>query len=232
VVLGLNTLDLGGSPGYNLSIKSYVDNETVDKFTIHLDTTDDCKLYNAGVSWLKLPANNPNMQCGVFKTMNIGTRKGPGKVHARIEFPQHFLRQPIVFAGLSGFGDIDNGNIELSTTNIDCHGFDIYIGSEGNSKSWSAQATWIAFPSDRSDIFTGELRGEDIRGWQGSLYLASSFHHTPAIFTALTKLEFDRDRNCRVELKIGATKTGLNWEIGAWSDTKLYQVRVAYLLID
>jgi hypothetical protein len=232
VVLGLNTLDMGGNLGSNLSIKSYVKNESVDKFTIHLDTTSDCKLFKAGVSWLKLPANNLNMQCGVFKTTDIGTRKGPGNVYARIEFFHHFPRQPVVVAGLSGFGDIDNGKIELSTTNIDCHGFDIHIGSEGNSKRWSAQATWIAFPHDRSDIFTGELRGEDIRGWQGSLYLASSFHYTPAIFTAFTKLEFDRNPNCRVRLKTRATKTGLNWEIAAWADTKLYQVQATYLLID
>jgi len=232
VMLGLNTLDIGNSSDHNLSINSYVDNMSVDKFTIHLDARGDCKLYNAGVSWLKLSAKNPNLQCGMFNTTDFGARKESGNVYARIEFAHHFLRQPIVFAGLSGFDNIDNGKIELLTSNIDCHGFDIHIKSKGNTNLWSAQAAWIAFPSDRSDIFTGELRGEDIRGWHGSLYLTSSFNRTPAIFTALTKFDFEPKRTCRIRVKTRATKIGLNWEIAAWADTKLHQVRAAYLLID
>jgi hypothetical protein len=232
VMLGLNTLDIGNSSDYNLSINSYVDNISVNKFTIHLDASGDCKLYYAGVSWLKLSANSPNLQCGMFNTTDVGARRESGNVYARIEFADHFLKQPIVFAGLSGFGNIDNGKVELSTSNIDCHGFDIHIKSKGNTKRWSAKATWIAFPSDRSDIFTGELTGEDIRGWHGSLYLASSFNRTPIIFTALTKFDFERKRTCRIMVKTRATKTGLNWEIATWADTKLHLVRAAYLLID
>ena len=232
VMLGLNTLDIGNSSDYNLSINSYVDNMSVNKFTIHLDASGDSKLYNAGVSWLKLSANNPNLQCGMFNTTDFGATRESGNVYARIEFAHHFLKQPIVFAGLTGFGNIDNGKIELSTSNIDCHGFDIHNKSKGITKLWSTKATWIAFPSDRSDIFTGELRGEDIRGWHGSLYLASSFYRTPIIFTALTKFDFQRKRTCSIMVKTRATKTGLNWEIATWADTKLHLVPAAYLLID
>ena len=232
VVLGLDMIDLGGTHGHNHSIKSYVDNVTKEKFAIHLDTWADCRLFNAGVSWLKLPADNPNIQFGVFNSLDVRSSNEPGNVHARITFSHPFPRQPMVFAGLNGFDIGDDWHIELSRSNIDCYGFDIHIGTWGNSKLRSAQATWIAFQSDRSDIFTGELRGDESRAWQGSLHLTSSFNRTPAIFTALTKFDVERCHNNRIRLKTSATKMGMNWEIVAWADTKIYQVRAAYLLID
>jgi len=219
VAVGLNALDTGRTAGGSDGITSYVAPISSHQFTIHVDSWQDTLEYYARVSWLKLMAADPDFQCGTFAC-------GANNMGEFVRFERSFPTQPIVYIGLSGFGI---GSTYLYTSDIACDGFAIHLETSNSSKFFSARATWIAYPGDKTSVLTGDVLGSADQGWSGDITFATPFDHPPVVFAALTKVDVGRDNNIGVRVHTSnASTSGMNYRIM----TSAPEIRASYLALD
>ncbi|KAI5846164.1 hypothetical protein BZA05DRAFT_458582, partial [Tricharina praecox] len=145
-------------------------------------------------------------------------------------FDRSFPKPPTVFVGLSGFEVGNDRLIHLYTLEVGCDGFDIHIGSGIHNSG--AQATWVAFPSDKAGVLVGDFSGDPNRGWSGTCTFPKPFDRVPNIFTAFTKIHTTRDYNLRARLDTRVFKDCMKWRIHTWGDTELFAVDASYFVVE
>ncbi|KAF9067482.1 hypothetical protein BDP27DRAFT_1328669 [Rhodocollybia butyracea] len=239
ILLGLNWFDMGH--GLNFRIRSLVEQVTTASCTINLQSWADTVNYSSGVSWLKLPANNQDFQGGTFDTTDPTRTTALGQVTHKINFAHAYASPPTVVVFLTSV-DTEKGRntrAKVYATDVQTDGFNVHVDSTSDTLLWNAGIAWFAYPTNKKGITSGTCSTSDVRSWEQASQLANSrpvtfpdqtFDKAPRVFMAVNQLDIGYQTNARIHLSSSnVTKTGMEWHIDAWGDTKMYLAGVSWI---
>ena len=146
ILVGLNNIDI--SPHETVRVLADVDEITCTQFITRIGTWPECKLYNSGVSWLRLAAADPDFQHGEVKC--------DGEQTKTIPFNWRFDRPPIVYVAIRGFEVSGDRRIHVSTSDISRTEFNLNVDTWGDVKSL---VCWVR-RDDCISIHAPHWRGE------------------------------------------------------------------------
>ncbi|KAG9021778.1 hypothetical protein FRB95_001466 [Tulasnella sp. JGI-2019a] len=123
--------------------------------------------------------------------------------------------------------------------NITKTGFTLDICTWSNTIFYSAGATWIAYPGNRSNITSGAYDTKEIRAWgelqqrcEGDILFDKTFQKVPLVLTALNTLNFDKGTSIKVKTRCTkVTEKGMTWHIDNWDELIRYHACGSYLAI-
>jgi hypothetical protein len=232
--VGLNSLDM--QMGTNLRVNAY--NDTVDqqKFTTHVETWGDTTLFSAGTNTLVLKPASIDILSGEFKAVTT-------KTSDRITFERSFVTTPKVVVFLKSFDTGGGGStrVKAYTSDVDRTGFTIHVETWADTNLYAAVAGWVAYPEDRSNIYSGTVNTMDVRPWQNPQTQTSqeinfhgyAFQKKPNVFVALNFIDISTQANLRITAYVDNVKTdGLTWHVDSWADTKLWAAGISYIALD
>jgi hypothetical protein len=242
VAVGLEMLDL--EQDRNIRIKASATNIRSDNFTLAIDSWADTIMYSAGCSWLELGAGTDDIQTGVFRTTDIRPwHEVQERNEQRVTFDRSFAdnRPPKVVVWLSAL-DMDKGfnwRAKAYASDITARGFTVHVDSWEETKLYSAWVTWVAYPSNSTEICSGQFGTGDIRPWYqprhhntGQVAFGDNvkFEKTPQVVAALSSLDYEHGINLRLWLKTSAVTTrGFAWTLESWEDSKMYSSSAMYI---
>jgi len=238
--LGFNWLDL--DKGANLRTKGYADNQSANSVRLHLDAWADTTLYSAGLTWLDICKNDRDFQWGTFVTTEDHPWDKPKMQTSRnIKFAKPYAEPPKVVVWLNEI-DLDknhNWRVKCFADNITKDGFTLHCDTWADTILYSAGATWIAHPSNRSNITSGSYNTMDVRPWDQpratngkSINFDKKFQKTPLVLTGLNTFDIGNTANLRIRaLLSNISSTGMTWNVDCWADTTLYSGGCNYLVI-
>lgn len=146
VICWLTTVDMGKDK--NWRIKSYVTDVDTKGFTAHIDSWDDTVMYQAAITWLAYPANQPNVASGTFSTDDIRPANKPQSENsATVKFAKKFENTPKLAMALSGFdyGCNRNLRLRLSTSGVTAEAVTWHLQSWADSVMYRASAAYFAW---------------------------------------------------------------------------------------
>ncbi|KAL8867951.1 MAG: hypothetical protein Q9174_005323 [Haloplaca sp. 1 TL-2023] len=141
IVLWLTKVDMAKDK--NWRIKSYTTDVDNKGFTVHIDSWDDTIMYQAALTWLAYPANQPNVASGTFSTDDKPQQDNT----ATANFEKKFEDTPRLAMALSGF-DYDhtkNLRLRLSTSAVTETGVTWHLQSWADSVMYRASASYFAW---------------------------------------------------------------------------------------
>lgn len=237
--IGLTRVDIGKRQ--NSRVKSYVSDIKKESFNIHIDTWGGTALHGASCAWLEVEANHPDFQFGTFTTLDDHTYAKPQILTTRlIAFPQQYSQPPKVVVWLTGF-DIKRDKawrVKTYATRITATSFTIHIDTWADTVLFSATASWIAYPADKANIFSGSFNTMDVRpcnptNHKNSAYVnfgTNIFSATPRIILAINNIDISGKKNLRLEAKASSVSAaGMNWHLDSWADTILFSAGASYI---
>ncbi|KDN46685.1 hypothetical protein RSAG8_04065, partial [Rhizoctonia solani AG-8 WAC10335] len=176
--IGINAVDYDKSK--NIRIKSYFDSvkyNEKDSFgaKCHLDGWYDSIMYSAGCTWLE-HYHDRAFQSG------LGSVK-PTQEYTTVDvkFESEYASTPKVVCWLRAF-DLDKDSdwrIDVTPTDITTKGCKLKFRVWGSTKAFWIEASWTAFPADRSDIECGSFDTQEQRPWEKPQH---EHHKKPNIF--------------------------------------------------
>ncbi|KAI4254623.1 MAG: hypothetical protein L6R42_007119 [Xanthoria sp. 1 TBL-2021] len=146
VICWLTTVDMGKDK--NWRIKSYVTDVDTKGFTAHIDSWADTVMYQAAITWLAYPANQPNVASGTFSTDDIRPANKPQPENsATVKFAKKFENTPKLAMALSGFdyGNNRNLRLRLSTSGVTAEAVTWHLQSWADSVMYRASAAYFAW---------------------------------------------------------------------------------------
>lgn len=235
--LGLNMLHIGNND--TACIAAYSNSIRKDRFDIHIDCDSNASLYGVSCSWLQVEKSDPDFQFGKHSISSANMRK---RNTSLITFPYAYSVPPKVIAWISAFR-MDSGKVwrlQTYAADITETGFTIHIDTWVDSILYTATASWLAYPADKANVFSGSFSTFDVRSSfptlpQNSGYVdfgSGVFSAPPRIFLAIRHFDIS---NCRdLRLKIGVSDvsaTGMNWNVDTWSGTIMYSGGASYIAL-
>ncbi|KAL8732411.1 MAG: hypothetical protein Q9166_002811 [cf. Caloplaca sp. 2 TL-2023] len=146
VICWLTTVDMDSK--YNWRIKTYATDVDTNGFTVHIDTWSDTIMYQAAMTWLAYPANQPNVTSGLFSTEDVRPWQKPQQENtATVNFGTKFSQTPKLAMALSGF-DYDhtkNLRLRLSTSAVTEKAMTWHLQSWSDSIMYRASASYFAW---------------------------------------------------------------------------------------
>ncbi|KAN0088069.1 hypothetical protein V8E55_006690 [Tylopilus felleus] len=236
---GLNELDIANSG--NIRVNSTLEQITNSTADIHVITWADSTLYSAIVDVLALAPGDMEYSTGEHIRNLYSNPNDPASV--RVDFERSFSTVPKVVPFLN-FIDLDknhNWRLYTNVSDIDADGFTLNIGTWGDTVLYAAQAAWIAYPSDRDDIFSTSVNTQDVHPWNKPQVNTSAdisfdsitFHETPSVFVALNSIDINSNANLRIKTYVDdVDTTGLTWHIDTWYNTTLYSAGTSIIAFD
>lgn len=238
--IGINTMDIGNNA--SLRINAYSTNIARDRFTIHLDSWRDTRMYSAGCTWLQIAATDPNFQFGRHNTKDYHSRPQT-RTSRLITFPRAYSTPPTVVVMLCSL-DLDRRTgyrIRTYVTDVTARNFVIHIDTWNDTKVYSAAATWIAFPAGIPGVASGRFDTKNVRPLhpaqretRGHVGFAAGVfaRGTPRAMLAFDMIDLDSGRNARLKVNCdGMTTAGMNWHIDGWANTTVYSAGAAYIVL-
>jgi hypothetical protein len=243
VAIGLNMLDLDHR--HNIRVRASATEIRNDHLTLSLSSWQDSIMYSAGCSWLELGEGTADLiQTGVFSTTDVRPWSDVQVItEKRITFDKAFPdnRPPNVVVWFSSL-DMDsehNWRASANASHITARGFTINAKSWADTKLYSAWVTWVAYPSDSTEICSGHFSTMDSRPWTeprhkttGQVAFGSNvtFEKTPQLVVALCSLDYDQERNLRWKSSTSAvTTSGFTWDLESWGDSKMFSSSAMYI---
>ncbi|KAG8959775.1 hypothetical protein FRC05_007324, partial [Tulasnella sp. 425] len=238
VAVGLNFLDI--KSGTVLRAKGYADGIDAQRCTMHADTWADTTLYMAGMDFLIKKPGDLDMQIGEFNTEEDHPLGQPKPLTSRrINFEHPYVTPPKVVVFLN-MNDAVGSSVRIKTyaSNIDVKGFTIHIDTWADTTIWRAKAAWVAYPEDRSNIFSGTGSTLDLRPWDQPTgqdhkdvkFEGVEFLKQPSVFVALNSVDIGSATNARVRAYVdNVSRAGLTWHCDSWAVTKLWSAGVSYI---
>lgn len=226
-----------------IRVKTYASDVQTDRFNIHINTWQDSVLYTAACTWLEVEATDPDFQFGEFNTLDDHHWTKPQTLTTRlINFPRRYPVPPKVVVWLTAFDMKHDKNWRVKTfaTNITATSFTIHIDTWADTVLYSAVASWIAYPADKPNIFSGSFNTMDVRRWdspqlQNSAYVQfgrNVFSKPPRTMLAINWIDISQEQNLRLEVKSSAvTVDGMCWHLNSWADTILYSAGGSYIAL-
>ncbi|KAG8703282.1 hypothetical protein FRC09_004260 [Ceratobasidium sp. 395] len=234
--VGLNWCDI--DRGGNISIKAHVIGNS-GKTTTHLDASGDTILYSAGSTWLNVCKNDRDFQFGTFST--VGHEKSSPSWSIPVTFDKSFGSVPkvVVWFQEFEFDKAHNWRLQASAENITATGFTLKLSTWGDSKLYKAGVTWIAHPSNRSNITSGTFDTREFRPWSApkldnkkSITFDKKFDTAPRCYVGLNLFDIDFHQNFRLKaLAKDITPQGMTLHLDSWYDTTHYASRADYIAI-
>lgn len=234
---GLNYLDIDQVT--KLRVRATVSNVATDKFTANLNSWADTKLYATGMTWLELGPRFDAVQSGSFDTLSVRPWNQPTPdTSIHISFMSAFSQPPKAVAWLTGldFDKSRNWRVIASATNIDTSGSTIQIGTWADTLLYSATATWLAYPTDSTDMFSGRFDTREVSPWNaprqdtaGYVSFPSGLTKVPRVAMALDSLDYQTTKNLRLRLSTSSvTPAGMIWHLSCWADSVQYSAGAQY----
>jgi len=131
--------------------------------------------------------------------------------------------------------------LETSATDIDEKGFTLNIETWDDTILYAAGVGWIAYPEDRTHIFsisvnTGEIGLRDEPQTQHSKDISFGdveFWKNPSVFVALNMFDLGCGHDFRLEAFVDqVTQQGLTWHLDSRSDTVLYSAGASIIAVN
>lgn len=238
--MGLTWLDIDRKA--NIRIKGYTDNVQPTTVKVHLDSWADTTLYSAGCTWMDIAANDRDFQCGSFATTDDHPWNQPqATTSRRINFTQPYAQPPQVVVWLNQL-DMDKGHnwrVKAYASDINATGFTIHIDTWADTILYSATTSWIAHPSNRTNIASGSYNVTDVRPWNTpqlnnskAITFSKQFERTPKVYSAINVMDIGNTGNLRLKMsQTDITNRGMTWHLDSWADTVLYQVGASYIAV-
>ena len=146
IICWLTTVDM--DMGHNWRCKTYATDIDTNGFTVHIDTWADTIMYQAGMTWLAYPANQPNTASGSFSTEDVRPWQNPQLENtATVNFGKSFGKTPKLAMALSGF-DYDhskNLRLRLSTSSVTPSAMTWHLQAWADSVMYMACASYFAW---------------------------------------------------------------------------------------
>lgn len=239
--IGLTRVDIGKKQ--NVRVKSYASDIRKDCFNIHVDTWGGTALYGASCTWLEVEADDPDFQFGTFTTLDDHPCAKPQMLTTRlIAFPQQYSQPPKVVVWLTGF-DIKRNKtwrVKAYATCITATSFTIHIDTWDDTVLFSGTASWIAYPADKANIYSGSFNTIDVRPSNPTQHMNSAyanfgtgvFSTPPRVILAINSIDISCKRNLRLEARASSVSAaGMTWHLNSWGDTNLYTAGASYIAI-
>ncbi|EIM79230.1 uncharacterized protein STEHIDRAFT_69789, partial [Stereum hirsutum FP-91666 SS1] len=225
IAVGLNYLDMHITHCFR--IHGYTDNIGEGHFMAHIATWGDSVVYNGVLSWLKLPACDPDIRTGVYHCSQESSDW--------VAFDWRYDSYPVVFVGMCGFDVGKVPRLSVTATNVSRTGFQINVEKWGDTELHGCWVTWIAFPANKDGICAGSFGSKTTTksSNSGHIRFPCHFKRPPTIFTAFTKFDLDTRNNLRMRSDTSnATTSGMDWSIETWADSMFYDAQMAYLALE
>ncbi|KAG8995394.1 hypothetical protein FRB94_009185 [Tulasnella sp. JGI-2019a] len=158
--IGLNYL--GVDSRANLRVRAYADNPVASSAIIRIATWGDIILNSGGYTWFEVGKNDRAFQYGIVSTMRLDQSK---EIFQEILFEKAFAEPPKVISWLNLI-DIDrnyNCCIYTDVRNVNRTGFTLHIATCADTIVHAVSTTWIAHPTNRSNITSGSYLTGDFR---------------------------------------------------------------------
>ncbi|WKT53671.1 Peptidase, metallopeptidase [Fusarium oxysporum f. sp. vasinfectum] len=146
VITWLQALDMDKDKNWRIRVYP----TDIDKagFTIHADSWGDSILYDAGVTWLAYPANQPGVTSGKFSTQDARPWNNPQAENSGIfHFPTAFSETPKVIMALDmlDYDHSRNLRLRLSTSAVTNTGITWHLQSWWDSIMYRSGASFFAW---------------------------------------------------------------------------------------
>ncbi|KAL8684231.1 MAG: hypothetical protein Q9224_006504 [Gallowayella concinna] len=146
VICWLTTVDM--DKNHNWRIKAFATDVDTNGFTAHIETWGDSILYQAAMTWLAYPADQPNVASGLFSTEDIRPWHKPQQENSKtIDYGRNFDKTPKVAMAINGF-DYDhtkNLRLRLSTSAVTKSAMTWHLQAWGDSVMYRASASYFAW---------------------------------------------------------------------------------------
>lgn len=239
--IGITSLDIDKST--NLRINAYVDPLTPESIKVHLNTWGDTILHSASCTWLEICKKDRDLQCGRFSTFDDQAWEQPkGNISRKITFTRSYAAPPQVIVWLSQLDfcrESTAWRINAYASDVTADTFIIHIDTWLDTVLHGATVSWIASPSDRSNIASGSYfasqvpsRQQGQLSTQGTAYFGKTFQRAPRVWAALSRLDIGNEGNLRTKLRTSnISTTGMMWSLDGWDDTVVYDAGASYIAI-
>ncbi|KAK7684546.1 hypothetical protein QCA50_012493 [Cerrena zonata] len=239
ILLGMNMLDMN-IPRIRCKILSVAN----DGAQVDIESWEDTKLYSVGCSWLSIPPNDPDIQCGRFDTLEDHPMSKPNiSTKHKVTFTHPYHTTPKVVVWLEAFSTHPGRNcrIIVEATDITPSGFTLEINTWLWTDILCATAVWLAHSADRKDIRSGAFSTDDVRPrneprLKNSSYIpiaGGAYSKKPHVFSALNMLDFRSGRNIRVKAHTGdMTLHGMTWHLDSGADSVCYGAGASFIILD
>lgn len=240
--IGLHYLDVSNKA--YLRIKASIDNPPKTagasaKATVHLDAWDDTVLLRAGCSWLDVCKHDRDFQFGSSSTGKLNANQK--KTSTPVKFDKPYASAPNVVVC---FKELDVANdahcrVNASASEITAKGFTLTIETWDDTTVHAATATWIAYPSTRSNIQSGNFHPKNTGTVEKpqvqnctNIKFEKKFERDPYVFVALNCLDISKDKFMRVKTFTKDVKPeSMELHIESWDDTVMFSVGACWLAI-
>ena len=240
LLLGLRALDFDSSK--NLRINCIVDAVNPTSAKVNITSWHDSIHYGTCCSWLKIPRNDDDIQCGTYNIVDDHPWYKPQELTTyRVIFARPYATEPKVAAW---FHKLELCNrtgyrAHVSVRDVTREGFTIHITAWFGAIIYAAAISWIALSPSRADITCGAYGTLDVKpstpnsphtsGWHA--FSKSGFTSPPRLFLAISSLDFEKGRNVRFN-DLCATKVtaeGFEWHLDTRDDSVMYSAAAAYV---
>lgn len=236
---GIRQLDI--SSDAEIRVKSTINDITEASAVCHIDSWHDSTLYSGAVNSLNLAPANLEFQNGEHTRSLTANPQDPAST--RINFERPFVTPPkvVVFFNLIDLDKGRNWRLKTSATGIDEKGFTLNIETWDDTILNAAGVGWIAYPEDRTHIFSTSVDTAEVRSWKTPQTQTSKaisfgdveFWKNPNVFVALNKFDLGRGHNFRLTAFVDhVTQQGLTWHLDSWDDTVLYSAGASILAVN
>ncbi|EJD33907.1 hypothetical protein AURDEDRAFT_177027 [Auricularia subglabra TFB-10046 SS5] len=239
VAVGLTGLDV--SNGANIRVSASATNITRTSAYMRLDTWADTRLYSAASVWFTISPDNLYYQTGQFATTDDHPWYEPRQnTSRRITFARPYAAPPRVVVWLN-FIDMDhsrNWRVSATATAVTATGFTLNLDTWADSILYTAGATWVAYPSELTGIWSGVYSTGDVRSWNPPqlvtngtvVFPAGTFQRDPTVLSALNYLDVGYTANLRMRANVDpVSHTGMTWHFDSWADSVIYSAGASYI---
>ena len=240
-LLAVNHLDFGN----NLRLTSEVTglNDQYATFSRHAWGTTSH--FGSGLSWLRYPVRDLDVQCGTFKTTDDHPWSDPKEVTTHtVLFSRKYEYPPRVVAW---FHHIDTEQVKdlrvrVRAEDITRDGFILYVETWGDSILYTAAVSWLAHSVTRTDIATGTYSTESVRPRDSvaletvgnTSFEPAQFSAPPRVFMGLKSIHMAQEYNWRLDTlrATNVTRDGMTWHFDTWGDSVLYSAEAAFVAFE
>ena len=209
---------------------------------LNIKSWDDTRHAGSSCSWLKLPANDDDIQCGRFDLDEDHPWYKPQEVTThQVKFTRPYADAPKVAVWLYKLAmPHDQANrVVVEVQDNTREGFTIRVATWLGSTVHGAGVAWIAIPGSRSDITCGRYSTQDVRPSRRDsphtsgrvTFSGTAFTSLPRVFVAVSSIEFERGINVRLNemLVTKITPDGFEWHLDTRDGSILYTAAGAYV---
>ncbi|KAG8744005.1 hypothetical protein FRC10_010984 [Ceratobasidium sp. 414] len=235
--MGLNWLNFGRSG--NIRIKAYTQADPDRGSTVHLDASGDTILYSAGCTWLNVYRDDRDFQFGTFSTVGKEGDYPCWTSHISFEEPYAVVPRVVVWFQELDFAKAHTSRLKASAEDVTTTGFTLKLYTWLGTKVYKAVVTWIAHPSNRSNITSGTFdttelptRGRAQLENKKSITFDKGFSRPPRVYAALNGLDICASSDLRIKVLVkDLTTQSMTLHLDSWYDTTQFMAKADYIAI-